>query len=76
MCTLEVNKLILYIQIKIISEYNSEDVTSVEGRTYTLNCNGVVGDMVYFTDLDYTADTGHNLAEVKIYGSGEESCLK
>ena len=43
----------------------------IEGRTYTLNCNGVVGDMLYLTDLDYTSDVGHNIAEVKIYGTGK-----
>ena len=36
----------------------------------TLNCNGVVGDMLYLTDLDYTSNFGHNIAEVKIYGTG------
>ena len=48
-----------------------DDVTSIEGRTYTLNCNGVVGDMLYLTDLDYTSLFGHCLAEVKIYGTGK-----
>ena len=48
-----------------------DDVTSIEGRTYTLNCNGVVGDMLYLTDLDYTLPHGHNIAEVKIYGTGK-----
>ena len=57
------------------SEYNSDDTTSIEGRTYTLNCNGVVGDMVYLTDLDYTANVGHNIVEVKIYGRGEKNVL-
>ena len=39
-----------------------------ETRTYTLNCDGAVGDMVYLTDLDYSASSGHNIAEVRIYG--------
>ena len=52
------------------AEYNDDDVVSIEGRTYTLNCNGVVGDMVYLTDLDYASTTGHNLVEVEIYGTG------
>ena len=55
--------------MKLYSENNSTDYSSVEGRTYTLNCNGVVGDMVYLTDLDYTSRYGHNIAEVKIYGT-------
>ena len=43
---------------------------SVEGRTYSLSCEGVVGDMLYLTDLDYDAAYGHNIAEIKIYGIG------
>ena len=43
----------------------------MEGRTFTLNCMGEVGDMLYITDLDYTASSGHNLAEVEIYEPGE-----
>ena len=34
-----------------ISETNPGDTNTVEGRTYTLNCKGVVGDMLYLTDL-------------------------
>ena len=59
--------------IKTISEYNSDDVRTIEGRTYTLNCNGAVGDMLYLTDLDYDADAGHNIVEVKIYRIGEKT---
>ena len=59
--------------IKTNSEYNLADVTSIKGRTYTLNCNGVVGDMLYLTDLDYKALHGHNIAEVRIYGTGEKT---
>ena len=44
----------------------------MEARTYTLNCKGEVGDMVYFTDLDYSSSHGHNIAEVNIYGLGEK----
>ena len=58
------------------SEYNFDDTTSIEGRTYTLNCNGVVGDMVYLTDLDYTTNVGHCLVEVKIYGRGEHNVIQ
>ena len=43
----------------------------MEGRTFTLNCMGEVGDMLYITDMDYTATYGHNLAEVEIYEPGE-----
>jgi hypothetical protein len=43
----------------------------MDGRTFSLNCNGVVGDMLYLTDLDYSAFSGHNIAEVEIYGSGK-----
>ena len=56
------------------TEYNTVDYNSVEGRTYTLNCNELVGDMLYITDLKYHSGAGHNLAEVKIYGSGDECC--
>jgi len=52
-----------------ITELNPEDADTLEGREFTLNCNGVVGDMLYLTDLDYTSDVGHNIAEVEIYGS-------
>ena len=31
--------------------------------------------MLYLTDLDYTANVGHNIAEVKIYGRGEKNVL-
>ena len=41
-------------------------------QTYTLNCEGHVGDMLYLTDRDYSADYGHSLAEVKIYGIGQK----
>ena len=41
-----------------------------ETRSYTLNCNGTVGDMVYLKDLDYSSYSGHSIAEVKIYGLG------
>ena len=44
----------------------------MKGRTYSLYCNGAVGDMLYLTDLDYTASKGHNIAEVDIYGTGME----
>ena len=54
-----------------ISETNPGDTNTVEGRTYTLNCKGVVGDMLYLTDLDYDATRGHNIAEVQIFGSGK-----
>ena len=54
-----------------ISEKNPGDTTTIEGRTYTLNCDGEVGDMLYLTDLDYDADNGHNIAEVQIFGSGK-----
>ena len=44
----------------------------MEARTYTLNCKGEVGDMVYITDLDYSSSYGHSIAEVNIYGLGEK----
>ena len=72
-CTKYSEQLTDSLITKTTSEYNSDDVTSKEGRTYTLNCNGVVGDMVYLTDLDYTANVGHNIAEVKIYEAGEKT---
>jgi hypothetical protein len=43
----------------------------MEARTFTLNCNGVVGDMLYLTDLDYNVPLGHNIAEVEIHGKGK-----
>ena len=56
---------------KTFSDVNSgKETYKGGGWTYTLNCNGVVGDMLYLTDLDYTLPHGHNIAEVKIYGTG------
>ena len=54
-----------------ISDTDAADPNTLEGRTFTLNCKGVVGDMMYLTDLDYTSMTGHCLAEVEIYGTGK-----
>ena len=53
-----------------ISELNPGDKNTTKGRTYSLNCNGAVGDMLYLTDRDYTENSGHNIAEVLIYGTG------
>jgi hypothetical protein len=47
----------------------------MEARTFTLNCKGVVGDMLYISDLDYSASGGHNIAEVEMYGRGEKNGL-
>ena len=58
------------------SERNPGDTNTLEGRTYTLNCNREVGDMLYLTDLDYTSPTGHCIAEVEIYGQGKEDIIK
>ena len=52
------------------SELNPKDPNTIAGRTYSLNCKGAVGDMIYLTDKDYTEVTGHNIAEVEIYGTG------
>ena len=52
----------------LTSENNPGDKTAIEGVTFTLNCNGAEGDMVYLTDLDYTSHSGHSIAEVMIYG--------
>ena len=38
---------------------------------YFMNCNEVVGNMVYLTDLDYNNSTGHKISEVRIFGIGE-----
>jgi len=56
-----------------ITETNPGDPNTIEGRTFTLNCFGAVGDMLYLTDLDYDAKGGHNIAEVQIFGSGEQN---
>ena len=53
------------------SESNPEDPHTLEGRKYSLNCEGEVGDMLYLTDLDYASPAGHCIAEVEIYGDGE-----
>ena len=55
-----------------ISEKNPGDTNTIEGRTYYLNCKGAVGDMLYLSDLDYDALTGHNIAEVEIFESGNQ----
>ena len=57
--------------INCTSERNPGDTQTIKGRTYSLNCNGLVGDMLFFTDLDYTELEGHNIAEVEIYGTGK-----
>ena len=51
-----------------ITETNPGDPNTIEGRTFTLNCFGAVGDMLYLTDLDYGAKRGQNIAEVQIFG--------
>ena len=56
-----------------ISETNPLDTNTIEGWTYTLSCDGLVGDMLYLTDLDYDAEWGHSIAEVEIFGSGEQN---
>ena len=43
---------------------------------YTVNCEGVVGDMLYLTDLDYALAYGHNIAEVKIFGIGKKKKIE
>ena len=53
---------------KSISEKNPGDQESLEALTFTLNCRGVTGDMVYVTDLKSDTPKGHNIAEVEIYG--------
>ncbi|KAL5268742.1 hypothetical protein ACHWQZ_G002552 [Mnemiopsis leidyi] len=53
-----------------ITGLNPGDINTIEGRTYSLNCDGAIGDMLYLTDLDYTENVGHNIAEVEIYGTG------
>ena len=58
------------------SGYNPDDVVSVEGRTYTLNCKGKVGNMLYITDLDYDSEVGHNLAEVEVYIPGRVGVIE
>ena len=56
----------------IISERNPGDPNTLEGRRYTLNCEGAVGDMLYLTDLDYSSSYGHNIAEVEIFREGKD----
>ena len=50
--------------------FPSDPEKDLEARTYTLNCDGLEGDMLYLTDRDYDLSAGHNFLEVKIFGSG------
>jgi hypothetical protein len=44
----------------------------MEGRTFTLNCNGVVGDMLYVKQGYSGKETwGLYVAEVETHGSGK-----
>jgi hypothetical protein len=56
---------------KLFSLFNfSQKITISETdstKTYTLHCNGAVGDMVYLTDLDIYSCCGHHIYEVRIY---------
>ena len=54
-----------------ISALNPGDQSSLEARTFTLYCKGVVGNMLYLTDLDNSERYGHNIAEVTINGLGK-----
>ena len=65
---------LLYENLK--SDKNPGDTSTIKGRTYYLNCNGEVGNMLYLTDLDYTENFGHCIAEVEIYGWGEKIILQ
>ncbi|KAL5268743.1 hypothetical protein ACHWQZ_G002553 [Mnemiopsis leidyi] len=52
-----------------ITELNSGETNTLDGRTYSLYCNGAVGDMLYITDLIMGIESkGHNIAEAEIYG--------
>ena len=55
----------------VYSEYDPKDLQSMEGRTFTVNCMGEVGDWLFIRHMDYTATYGHNLAEVEIYEPGK-----
>ena len=55
---------------KNLTGKNDGDSSTLEGRKYFLNCNGVVGDMLYITDKK-TGNKGHCLAEVYIYELGK-----
>ena len=57
------------ILIAKYSERNPGDPYTVEGRTYFLDCNGRVVDTLYLTDRDILSYSGHNIAEIEVYGS-------
>ena len=59
---------ILDLSIISVTNIDGRDLNDVGDLTFTLNCNEAVGNMIYLTDLDYSATGGHNLAEVKIFG--------
>ena len=73
----EWKQFIIFIQICIIiaemktEKFPDDPEKDIEARTYTLDCDGAIGDMVYLTDTDYNRNHGHNFVEVKIYGSGK-----
>ena len=56
------------IYLPLAKQTQTPEVSSA--RTYTLNCRGAMGNMVRIRDLDFTAQYGHSIAEVKIYGPG------
>ena len=76
-CSRNRKQFIIFIQICIIiaemktEKFPDDPEKDIEARTYTLDCDGAIGDMVYLTDTDYNLNHGHNFVEVKIYGSGK-----
>ena len=55
----------------VISEYDS----SIRFQTFSLNCNGAAGNMIYITDLE-VHHVGHGISELAILEAidrGDES---
>ena len=42
---------------------------SVEFQTFSLNCNGAAGDMIYITDTETGGNVGHGISEVSVIES-------
>ena len=56
-----------YARISCSDYDNNEDKKKDQAaQTYTLNCNGAEGDMIYITDLS-PGNLGHGISEVKVY---------
>ena len=57
-----------YFLVLDVSDYDS----SITQQTFSLDCNGASGDVIYITDEDVGDNKGHGISEVKVH----KSCKK